>query len=93
MRYVLVDSAVVGGEKPAAYFSRGEGGAFYSALAMEEELNWNPTQTNGGPTSQSSGTAETGELSEEEQLARDIEAREDERNRKVNARNGSPGFP
>ena len=84
---------MVNGEKPAAYFSRGEGGAFYSALAMEEELNWNSTQTNGGSASQSSATAETVELSEDEQLTRDVETREDERNRRVNARNGSPGFP
>jgi hypothetical protein len=88
VRYVLVDSAVVEGKKPAAYFSRGEGGAFYSALAVEE-LDSNPT--NRGLKSQSSTSAAG--LSEEEELARDVAAREDERNGRVNARGGSPGFP
>ena len=84
---MLVDSAVVEGKKPAAYFSRGEGGAFYSALAVEE-LDSN--LTNRGPRGHSS-TGVAG-LSEEDELARDVAAREEERNRRVNPRGGSPGI-
>lgn len=72
---------MVEGKKPAAYFSRGEGGAFYSALAAEEELD------------SSRSASSTGGLSEEEELSRDVEAREEERNRRIDARGGSPGFP
>jgi hypothetical protein len=86
VRYVLVDSDVVQSKKPAAYFSRGEGGAFYSALAAEEELH--STSTTGRPTNTLAGG-----LSEEEELARDVDAREDERIRRVNPRGGSQGIP
>jgi hypothetical protein len=37
VRYVLIDQAVVKGEREALYYSRGQGGLFYSALAAEEE--------------------------------------------------------
>ncbi|KAG9047953.1 hypothetical protein FS837_001137 [Tulasnella sp. UAMH 9824] len=36
VRYVLIDEAVVKGERPAHYWSRSEGAAFYSMLAAEE---------------------------------------------------------
>lgn len=93
---MLVDSAVVDGLKPAMYYSRGEGGAFYSALAAEEEL---ATSTD---TSAPTASADLHRRAEhaneareegEEELARDVDVREEERNRKVNAREGSAGFP
>lgn len=82
-----MDSAVVEGKKPAVYFSRGDGGAFYSALAAEEELD--SKSTTSYRTNEPAGI----ESSEEEALAADVDTREDERNRKINARGGIPGFP
>jgi len=37
VRYVLIDRSVVLGQRPAHYWSRSEGAAFYSMLAEEEE--------------------------------------------------------
>ena len=37
VRYVLIDQAVVLGEKPAHYWSRSEGASFYGMFAAEEE--------------------------------------------------------
>jgi len=36
VRYVLIDASVARGERPALYWSRGQGGLFYSAIAAEE---------------------------------------------------------
>lgn len=91
---MLVDSAVVDGEKPAMYYSRGEGGAFYSALAAEEELATTSGQQDGklASTHRTRGAPE--DASEDEgELFRDVDAREEERNGNINARAGSARFP
>jgi len=37
VRYVLIDASVARGERQALYWSRGQSGLFYSAIAAEEE--------------------------------------------------------
>lgn len=96
------------GVKPAAYYSRGEGGAFYSALAAEEDADLlaNPSLSATSTFSSSSvspfvsSTPKTREVlrksevdEEDKELAKEVDARENERNRRVNPRGGSPGFP
>lgn len=131
---MLVDAEVVDGIKPAVYYSRGEGGAFYSALAAEEELensgaklsednanssssfdsllnssSQEPSSTKPLSKSRNSNQAHAQASAlarkrqvedaaavarrEEDELVRDVERREAERNRKVNPRGGSAGFP
>jgi len=48
VRYVLVDRSVVLGERPAHYWSRSEGAAFYSMLAAEEERHAEETAAESG---------------------------------------------
>ncbi|KAF8331878.1 P-loop containing nucleoside triphosphate hydrolase protein [Cantharellus anzutake] len=86
VRYVLVDLATVKGERPASYWSRGEGGAFYSALASEEE--WDARQR-GASLDASQNNAEP---DIDPEVLKDVQAREAEKNsRKV--RSGSGSFP
>jgi hypothetical protein len=92
---VLVDLDVVNGHKPAAYFSRGEGGSFYSALAAEEErenagassrpLDESPSHT----LPHSLANKPTRLTEEDEELERELREREEERSRRSNARGGS----
>ncbi|KAF8315875.1 P-loop containing nucleoside triphosphate hydrolase protein [Clavulina sp. PMI_390] len=99
VRYVLVDHEVVQGLKPAMYFSRGEGGAFYSALAAAEEEVFGPSSSSSSSAAKTVTTGEDegklrGAEEEDEELRREVAAREDERNRKVDARGGEGGgFP
>lgn len=89
------------GSKPAAYYSRGEGGAFYSALAAEEEADAASDLTLPSSSSTNSSSSAVRNSNEdalfqdetEEELTRDVEAREAERARRVNPRGGSAGFP
>lgn len=55
VRYVLVDRSVVLGERPAHYWSRSEGAAFYSMLAAEEERYAEETAAEEGASDVESG--------------------------------------
>lgn len=69
IRYVLIDLAVVQGKRVAQYWSRGEGGAFYGALAAEEELD----------AKQRAGLQSTKEDREMDSVIREVQEREVER--------------
>lgn len=96
VRYVLVDLSVVLGQRPAQYWARGEGGAFYSALSAEEALAPSDPSTAGGRTSPSSRSplVDEGEL----ELQREVKEREGERERnlkekaRARGRRGGVGF-
>ncbi|KAG9033347.1 hypothetical protein FRB95_014889 [Tulasnella sp. JGI-2019a] len=68
VRYVLVDRSVVLGERPAHYWSRSEGAAFYSMLAAEESQYAEETIAEEGITEEAE--SEVDPVLEEEPVAK-----------------------
>ena len=74
------------GERSAIYWSRGEGGTFYSALAAEEE--WDARQR--GLRSNASETDESGLDSE---VLKEVQMRETEKEKSSRRKSGGSHIP